>query len=61
MKRRFLSTDFSKAMPRGSAGSTTRLTKSLTLVGEYIHTKADARNGNEATEKDFAIGGIFFF
>ncbi len=37
------------------------LTKSLTLVGEYIHTKADAWNGNSATEKDFALGAILFF
>ena len=33
----------------------------MTLVGEYIDTKAKARNGNEATEKDVAIGGILFF
>ncbi|MDE2305480.1 MAG: porin [Gammaproteobacteria bacterium] len=37
------------------------LTKSLTLVGEYIDTKADAWNGNSAHEHDFAIGGILFF
>jgi len=35
------------------------LTKSITLVGEYIDTKAEAWNGNSATQKDFALGGIF--
>jgi predicted porin len=37
------------------------LTKSVSLVGEYIDTKAEAWNGNSATEKDYAIGGILFF
>src|ERR1700676_62970 len=37
------------------------LTKSITLVGEFIDTKADAWNGNSATQKDFALGGILFF
>ena len=37
------------------------LTKSLTLVGEFIDTKAKAWNGNEAKEKDVTIGGILFF
>jgi predicted porin len=37
------------------------LTKSLTLVGEFIDSKATAHSGNEATEKDVAIGGILFF
>ncbi len=37
------------------------LTKSVTLVGEYIHTKAEAWNGNSAKENDVAIGGIIFF
>jgi predicted porin len=37
------------------------LTKHLTLVGEYIDTKATAWGGNSATEKDYAIGGILFF
>jgi predicted porin len=37
------------------------LTKSVTLVGEYIDTKAQAWGGNSATEKDYAIGGILFF
>jgi predicted porin len=37
------------------------LTKSITLVGEYIDTKSDAWNGNSATQKDFALGGILFF
>ena len=37
------------------------LTKSLTLVGEYIDTKADAWGGNSAHEHDVAIGAILFF
>ncbi len=37
------------------------LTKSVTLVGEYIDTKSTAQGGNEATEKDYALGGIVFF
>ena len=43
------------------AGVYYSLTKSLTLVGEYIHTKAEAWNGNSAKENDVAIGGILFF
>jgi predicted porin len=37
------------------------LTKSITLVGEFIDTKAEAWGGNSATQKDVAIGGILFF
>jgi predicted porin len=37
------------------------LTKSITLVGEAMDTKAEAWNGNSATEKDYALGGILFF
>jgi predicted porin len=37
------------------------LTKSLTLVGEYSHTEAQAWNGNEALENDVTLGGILFF
>jgi predicted porin len=37
------------------------LTKSLTLVGEYSHTEAQAWNGNEALENDAIVGGILFF
>jgi Gram-negative porin len=37
------------------------LTKSMTLVGEYIHTESQAWNGNEAHENDVALGGILFF
>jgi predicted porin len=37
------------------------LTKSLTLVGEFIDSKSTAHSGNEATEKDVAVGGILFF
>jgi predicted porin len=45
----------------GVAGVYYSLTKSITLVGEYIDTKAEAWNGNSATQKDFALGGILFF
>ncbi len=37
------------------------LTKSLTLVGEFIDSESKANSGNEAKEKDVAIGGILFF
>ena len=45
----------------GVAGIYYSLTKSVTLVGEYIDTKADAQNGNSAKEKTVALGGILFF
>jgi predicted porin len=45
----------------GVLGAYFSLTKSITLVGEFIDTKAEAWNGNSATEKDLAIGGILFF
>jgi predicted porin len=37
------------------------LTKSVTLVGEFVDTKAAAWNGDSATQKDVAVGGILFF
>ena len=37
------------------------LTKSITLVGEYTDTKAEAQGGNSAKEKTLALGGILFF
>ena len=37
------------------------ITKHVTLVGEFIDSKASAWNGNSATEKDYALGGILFF
>jgi hypothetical protein len=45
----------------GVAGVYYSLTKSVTLVGEYINTKSTAQGGNEAKENDFALGGILFF
>lgn len=45
----------------GVVGVYYSLTKSITLVGEYIDTKAEAWNGNSATQKDLALGGILFF
>jgi hypothetical protein len=45
----------------GVVGIYFSLTKSVTLVGEYIHTKAQAWNGNSASENDVAVGGILFF
>ena len=43
------------------AGAYYSLTKSVTLVGEFIDTKSQAWDSNSATEKDFALGGILFF
>jgi predicted porin len=37
------------------------LTKSMTLVGEFIDTKSTAHSADSAHEKDIAIGGILFF
>ena len=45
----------------GVFGAYYSLTKSVTLVGEFIDSKAQAWDGNSATEKDFAVGGILFF
>ncbi|MEA3197404.1 MAG: hypothetical protein QOF32_1456 [Gammaproteobacteria bacterium] len=53
--------DLVKRNSSGVAGVYFSLTKSVTLVGEYIHTKAEAWNGNSASENDVAIGGILFF
>ncbi|HEX3914109.1 MAG TPA: hypothetical protein VHW71_11410 [Steroidobacteraceae bacterium] len=53
--------DLVKRNSSGVLGVYYSLTKSITLVGEYIDTKAEAWNGNSATEKDLAIGGILFF
>jgi predicted porin len=45
----------------GVVGLYYSLTKSVTLVGEYIDTKSTAQGGNEAREHDYALGGILFF
>jgi hypothetical protein len=45
----------------GVFGAYYSLTKSLMLVGEFVHTEAQAWNGNEAIENDIALGGILFF
>jgi hypothetical protein len=45
----------------GVVGLYYSLTKSITLVGEYIDTESRAHGGNEAKERDFALGGIIFF
>lgn len=37
------------------------LTSWVTLIGEYVHTKAEAHNGNEAESDAIALGGILFF
>ena len=50
-----------KSNKSGVFGLYYSLTKSITLVGEYIDTKDEAWNGNSATQKDFALGGILFF
>jgi hypothetical protein len=53
--------DLLKKNSSGVFGAYYSLTKSLTLVGEFIDSKAQAWNGNSATEKDVAVGGILFF
>jgi predicted porin len=45
----------------GVFGAYYSLTKSLTLVGEFSHTEAQAWNGHEALENDVILGGILFF
>jgi predicted porin len=45
----------------GVVGLYYSLTKSVTLVGEFIDTRSTAWGGNEAKETDYAIGGILFF
>lgn len=37
------------------------LTSWVTLIGEYIHSKAEAHSGNEASSDAMALGGILFF
>jgi predicted porin len=54
-------TELVKSNASGVVGLYYSLTKSMTLVGEFIDTKSKAYNGNEATEKDIAVGGIIFF
>lgn len=53
--------DLVKRNSSGVGGIYFSLTKSITLVGEYISTKSKAFNGNEANEDTYAIGGIIFF
>jgi predicted porin len=50
-----------KSNSSGVVGLYYSLTKSVTLVGEFIDTKAKAWGGDSATEKDWALGGILFF
>ena len=33
----------------------------VTLIGEYVHSKAEAHNGNQAESDALAVGGILFF
>ena len=61
-ERAFASTsDLLKRNSSGVGGLYYSLTKNVTLVGEYIDTKARAWNGNSAEETTYAIGGIVFF
>jgi predicted porin len=53
--------DLVKRNSSGVFGVYFSLTKSITLLGEYIDTKAKAFNGNSASETTYAIGGIIFF
>ncbi len=53
--------DLLKRNSSGVIGVYYSLTKSVTLVGEFVHTKAEAWNGNSAKENDYVLGGILFF
>jgi predicted porin len=53
--------DLLKKNSSGVGGIYFSLTKSITLVGEYVDTKAKAWNGNSADENTYIIGGIIFF
>jgi predicted porin len=55
------SSDLVKRNKSGVFGLYYSLTKSVTLVGEFSDTKADAQDGNSAQEKDVIVGGIVFF
>ncbi|MDE2562523.1 MAG: porin [Sphingomonadales bacterium] len=37
------------------------MTSWVTLIGEYVHSQADAHNGNKAQSDAIALGGILFF
>lgn len=37
------------------------LTSWVTLIGEYVHSKAEAHSGNQASSDALAMGGILFF
>jgi predicted porin len=45
----------------GVVGVYYSLTKSITLVGEYIATKAEAWDSSSVKQNDIALGGILFF
>ena len=45
----------------GVAGIYYSLTKSVTLVGEYVDTEAKAQNDTKNKEKTYVLGGILFF
>jgi len=45
----------------GVVGVYYSLTKSVTLVGEYVATKAEAWNSASNRQNDVALGGIIFF
>lgn len=53
--------DLLKKNESGVVGLYYSLTKSVTLVGEYIDSRSHAHSGNSAEEKDVAVGGIVFF
>ena len=53
--------DLLKRNQSGVGGIYFSLTKSITLVGEYVDTKAKAFNGNSADESTYILGGIIFF
>ncbi len=53
--------DLVKRNESGVVGVYYSLTKSVTLVGEFVETKAKAQDGNSVKQHDIALGGILFF
>ena len=53
--------DLVKRNESGVVGVYYSLTKSVTLVGEFIETKAEAQDGASVKQHDIALGGILFF
>jgi hypothetical protein len=57
--RRFASSR--RTSSRAASADGYGLTPWVTLIGEYVHTKAEAQAINEATSNALAAGAILFF